>query len=253
MLQNSFIRTILSTLLIANLSTTVTFARETAIGRLKNYEAAIVTIKGQQIAVSPEETQSSAIDPATGKMVLLSNRKVSVTENTGAGIVIDPAGIITTNTHIIFGSNIIKVILPDGNELPAQVLFVSPQYDFSILKINAGQPLTAIEWADSDQLALGQEIVTIGHSPLLNRTISGGTVIGMGTRTSQEGNVTPEMIQLNINHYQGDSGGPVFDNKGRFIALLNAKRMLRDRAALAVPANKIHFAYLNLVSPQEKK
>ena len=250
--KNASQRTLLVLLFIFS-SSLPTLARETAIEKLENYEAAIVTVKGQQIAVSPEEARSGAIDPATGKMVLLQNHKVRVTEKTGAGIVIDPSGIITTNTHIIFGSNLIKVVLYDGNEFPAHVLFVSPQYDFSILKIETGRALTPIEWADSDKLALGQEIVTIGHSPLLNRTLSGGTVVGMGTRTSADGTVTSEMIEMNINHYQGDSGGPVFDDQGRFIALLNAKRMTQDRAVLAVPANKIHFAYFNLVSPQEKK
>lgn len=227
-------------------------ARDNPIQKLRGFTTAVVTVKAQQIAVSPETRGKKAIDPATGRMILLQNRQVQVQERIGAGVVIDPNGVIATNTHIIYGSNIIKVILTDGGEFPAQVLFVSPQYDFSILKIPTTGPLTAIEWADSDRLALGQEIVTIGHSPLLKHTLSGGTVVGLGTRTSDQGTITPEMIQLNINHYQGDSGGPVFDQEERFIALLNAKR-LRDRAALAIPANKIHFAYLNLVSPKEKK
>ena len=253
MLKNKFLLRIANTFFLLLFLNSQILAKENAIERLQSFDPAIVTIKGQQFSFSPEETRSGALDPATGQMILLQNRRVRVSEKTGAGVVIDASGIITTNTHIIFGSNIIKVVTQDDHEFPAHVLFISPQYDFSILKIEPSRALTPIEWADSDKLALGQEIVTIGHSPLLDRTISGGVVAGLGTHTNQDGSVTPEMIQININHYQGDSGGPVFDNQGRFIALLNAKRVTLDRAALAVPANKIHFAYLNLVSPQEKK
>lgn len=238
---------ILVALLLVSFSGGPALCRETIIERLKHYESAIVTVRGQQITSPSQEEHSS------GGTALLHTRRISLMEKTGAGVIIAPDGTITTNTHIIFGSHLIKVVLWTGEEFQAQVLFVSPQYDFSIIKIHAQRPLTAIEWADADRLTLGQEIVTIGHSPLLERTLSGGVVAGMGTRTTEDGTPIPEMIKLNINHYQGDSGGPVFDAQGRFIALLNAKRLLQDRSALAIPSSKIHFAYLNLVSPVEKK
>ncbi|MBF0486275.1 MAG: serine protease, partial [Candidatus Omnitrophica bacterium] len=90
---------------------------------------------------------------------------------------------------------------------------------------------------------------TIGHSDLLNGTISGGIVAGMGTVPAESGGQSIELIQLNINHYQGDSGGPVFDNQGRLLGLMSAKRLTKDRACFAVPANKIHFVYNQLDKP----
>jgi S1-C subfamily serine protease len=146
----------------------------------------------------------------------------------------------------------VRVYLKDGRELGAKIIYISPSYDFSLLKIDTIDPLPAITWADSEQLSLGQEVVTIGHSALLNETISGGVIIGWGTRTTEQGD-TVEVLQLNINHYPGDSGGPVFDREGRLAGLMNARRTQKDRATLAVPVNKIHFAYLNLAPGTQNK
>ena len=206
---------------------------QTALGKIQSYKEAVITIRAQTVSFD--------------------GHRASALERTGAGVVIDPKGIIVTNTHIIYGSNIIKVILQDGTRLNAQILFISKEYDFSLLKIDPPHPLTAIAWADSDKISLGEEVITIGHSPLLNQTISGGRINGLGTRTLEDGTITPELLQISINHYPGDSGGPVFDNSGRLIGLMNAKRTTVQRAAFAVPSNKIHLEYFNLVNPAEKQ
>src|ERR1019366_508720 len=64
---------------------------------------------------------------------------------TAAGIVIDPSGIIVTNTHTIIDAPFIFVILRDGTKLPAQVLFASTEYDFSFLRITPPYPLKKVK------------------------------------------------------------------------------------------------------------
>ncbi len=205
----------------------------TPLSKVQSYENSVVTIRARQ--VSPDE------NPET------------VMEQSGAGVIIDASGLVVTNTHIIYGSNIIKVVFKNGASVNAKVPFISREYDFAILKIDPPFPLNPIEWADSDRIELGQPVITIGHSPLLDQTISGGQVNGLGTRTLEDGSVTPELIEISINHYPGDSGGPVFNSEGQFIGLMNAKRTTIQRAAFAVPANKIHLEYLKLVNPSEKQ
>jgi len=216
--------------------------------KLQGYDNAIVTVKARAFTAGAGQEKPRAMRSPSGEIVILDNQRVSMLEKTGAGVIVDANGTIVTNTHIIYDSQIITVVLRDGQELPATVAFVSPQYDFSLIKVNPGRALPAVEWGDSDKAELGQEIVTIGHSPLLDRTISGGKIVGLGTRTADDGTVTPELMELNINHYSGDSGGPVFNSEGQFLGLVNAKRVTVDRACFAVPANKIHSAYLNLVN-----
>jgi S1-C subfamily serine protease len=221
--------------------------------KLQSYDDSIVTVKAQAFTTAPGEEKPQAMLSPSGQIVILNNQRVGMLQKTGAGVIIDANGTIVTNTHIIYDSQIIKVVLRDGTELTATVAFVSPQYDFSLIKVATGRALPAVEWGDSDQAELGQEIVTIGHSPLLDRTISGGRIVGLGTRTAVDGTVTPELMELNINHYSGDSGGPVFNAEGQFLGLVNAKRFTVDRACFAVPVNKIHAAYLNLVNQAQNQ
>lgn len=173
--------------------------------------------------------------------------RLLLNENSGAGVIIDAVGYVVTNTHVIYGSNLIKIILNDNSQAIAHVAFVSREYDFSILKISTAAPLPAVTWPASNNTKLGDEIITIGHSPLLNQTISGGQISGMGTRTLENGQTSPELLQLSINHYNGDSGGPVFNEAGFFMGLISSKRLAKQRAALAIPGEKIHAALNNLI------
>lgn len=217
---------------------------------LDHYTNAVVTVTGIRVTPADATTKRAVMTPQGP--IVVSNRPVEFYEQQGAGVILDEKGVLVTNTHVIYGSNMIKVTLKNGSTFNASVLFISPSYDFSILKINTSEKLPFVGWGDSDGLHLKQEIITIGHSVLLKNTISGGYVIGKGTSSSSNG-TSVELVELNINHYPGDSGGPVFNREGRFIGLLNARSLKEDKSCFAVPSNKIHFAYLNLADSPEKK
>jgi S1-C subfamily serine protease len=218
-----------------------------AIETLRERLDSVVTVSGQIFDGASTPQTQAALDPQTGKIVTLTARRLEYHENKGAGVIISPDGRIVTNTHIIFGSQRIMVTLRDGTEKEAHVLFVSHEDDFSILKIETDADLPAVEFADSQLVSLGDEISTIGHSDLLNGTISGGVISGLGTRETARGPKV-ELLRLNINHYLGDSGGPVFDRAGRLVGLMSSKRLSAQRELFAVASNKIHFADINLAN-----
>ena len=171
---------------------------------------------------------------------------------TGAGVIIDQDGTIATNTHVIFGAQYIRVTLRTGEKLNASVLYISPHEDISLLKVTPPRPLNPVTWADSNLVGLNDEVITLGHSELLKSTISGGRIRAIGVRRD-DASRTPEFLELDINHYQGDSGGPVFTRKGEFLGLMTARRARTDRACLVVPSNKVHFAYLNVANPSQRR
>ena len=189
------------------------------------------------------DTPQTGIDPKSGRILTRHEIKQATLERSGAGVVLDPSGLIVTNTHTIFNAKKISVILHDQTSFPAEVLGFVSQYDFAFLRIQPPTPLSAISWADSDQIHLGDEIVTVGHSNLLKEAISGGKIIGIGvkggknTRTTQ-GEET-KLIQININVYKGDSGGPIFNRKGEFLGLMVAGQMKANRSSFAIPSNQI--------------
>jgi len=178
--------------------------------------------------------------------------RTGIFHTTGAGVILDETGIIVTNTHVIFGAQYIQVTLRTGEKLSASILYISPNEDISLLKITAPRKLSAISWADSNLVQLNDDVITIGHSELLESTLSGGYVRAIGVR-KENPLQTPEFLELNINHYEGDSGGPVFTRDGKFLGLMNAKRTQENRACLAIPSNKVHFAYISVANPAQKR
>lgn len=189
------------------------------------------------------DTPQSGIDPKTGRILTRHELKQVTLQRSGAGVIIDPSGLIVTNTHTIFNAKKVFVILHDQTSFPAQVLGFVSQYDFAFLRIQPTSVLSAISWADSDQIHLGDDIITIGHSELLKEAISGGKIVGIGVQGGKnlrttEGEET-KLIQVNINVYKGDSGGPIFNRQGEFVGLMVAGQMKADRSSFAIPANQI--------------
>ena len=223
------------------LMTPPVMAQDTMIETIQKAMSSVVNViaENDQSFDSPQ----TGIDPKTGRVLTRHQIKQATLQRSGAGIVIDSSGLIVTNTHTIFNAKKVFVTLHDQTTLPAEVLGFVSQYDFAFLRIQPPVPLSPISWADSDQIHLGEEIITIGHSELLKEAISGGKIIGIGVQSgknlhSTEGEET-KLIQINVNVYKGDSGGPIFDRKGNFVGLMVAGQMKADRSSFAIPANQI--------------
>ena len=163
-------------------------------------------------------------------------------ERNGTGIIMDPSGIIVTNTHIVINAPKILVGLSDGKVYEATVLYAS-EADFSFLKIDTSYPLQAIPWADSSQAQLGQKIIALGNSDNNHQSILGGQITSL-IESMSTNNI--ELLELDINLYQGDSGGPILDEDGRLLGLIMAKRKTEERKSYAIASNKIRQEYLKL-------
>ena len=187
-----------------------------------------------------QKAERSLVEVKTIYVKTIRHRAVSFERN-GAGIVIDPSGLVVTNTHTIINAPHIFVILRDGTKLEAQVAFVSVEYDFSFLKINPPHPLAAIAWADSSQIRLGEQIAAVGNSDYDNQSILSGCVVSL-LQSRLSGTI--EFIETDLNLYQGDSGGPILDGQGRLLGIVMAKAKHQDRTSLAIASDKIREQYL---------
>ncbi|HNV24456.1 MAG TPA: trypsin-like serine protease, partial [Candidatus Omnitrophota bacterium] len=83
-------------------------------------------------------------------------------------------------------------------------------------------------------------------SDILNNTISSGKIISLGTTTINNKREI-ELIKINMNMYNGDSGGPILSRDGKLIGIMMGKFEKQDRSALAVPSNKIKKLYLEFL------
>ena len=169
-----------------------------------------------------QNTQNSIVTVRTEltKIMHTSPPRTATFQRTGAGLIIDPSGIIVTNTHIIINAPFIFVILKDGTKLPAQVLFASGNYDFSFLRIQPPHPLQSVKWADSSLISIGEPIIAIGNSDFDNQSILSGHIKSIIQSVSTG---TNDFLELDLDLYHGDSGGPILDDQGRLLGLIMAK------------------------------
>lgn len=138
----------------------------------------------------------------------------------GSGFIIDPAGLIVTNLHVIDGAYKVTVTLSDQSRYPAQVLSASRVTDIALLEIRADHPLPAARWGDSDKLIVGDPVIAVGNPLGIGESVTSGIVSGLNRNIMES--PYDEFIQTDaaINH--GNSGGPLFDMKGEVIGINTA-------------------------------
>ena len=146
------------------------------------------------------------------------------TEDAGSGFVIDTAGHIMTNNHVVDGAARILVTLYNGETFDARPVGVDPINDIAILKINAEQQdLFPVEMADSSGLRVGMKVFAIGNPFGLHRTMTTGIISSLN-RTLPVNRVRSikSVIQIDAAINPGNSGGPLLDSHGRLIGMNTA-------------------------------
>ena len=134
----------------------------------------------------------------------------------GAGFIISEEGHIVTNAHVVENSMSIVVELFDGRTFDAELVGLDPKTDIAVVKIEAGEPLPAVTFADSDQVRVGESVLAIGNPLGLGFSVSEGIVSGRG-RTLR--GTYDDYIQTDAAINSGNSGGPLFNMDGEVIGV----------------------------------
>ncbi|MEM1005426.1 MAG: trypsin-like peptidase domain-containing protein, partial [Pseudomonadota bacterium] len=98
----------------------------------------------------------------------------------GSGFVLDGAGYIVTNHHVVDNASAITVRLSDDSTFEAEVIGTDPLTDIAVLKIDAGRDLQAVQLGDSDVIRVGEDVVAIGNPFGLSSTVTTGIVSAKG-------------------------------------------------------------------------
>jgi len=217
------------------------FAQESIIETVMQYKKSFVSVEALQTNLYKSPKSQAAIDPKTGRIIVARKARGSIAAKTGAGIIISEDGYIATNLHTVFNANKVSIILHDNTKLFAKIVHIAPEDDLCLLKVNAKFDLAPIKIANSNKISLGDNIIHVGNSRLLDETISGGRIKALGRNKSG----IVEFISVNINIYEGDSGGPILDAEGCLIGVVSSKVRRRDRLGIAIPSNKIKKLYMD--------
>jgi serine protease Do len=133
----------------------------------------------------------------------------------GSGFIISPDGYIMTNAHVVDGADEIMVTLTDKREFKAKLIGADKRTDVALVKIDAKQPLPAVQIGDSSKVKVGEWVVAIGSPFGLENTVTAGIVSAKGRDT---GDYTP-FIQTDVAVNPGNSGGPLIDMRGQVIGI----------------------------------
>lgn len=201
---------------------------------------AVVNIYARQVV--QDRSNPFAGDPFFDQFFQDLNGPPRVQNSLGSGVIAGTDGIVVSNYHVIADATDIRVVLADRREFAARVLLADPQSDLAVLKVEADEPLPALELGDSDALQVGDLVLAIGNPFGIGQTVSSGIVSGLARSALQVGDGTGYFVQTDAPINPGNSGGALVDMQGKLVGI-NTAILTKDGGSngigFAVPSNLV--------------
>jgi serine protease Do len=135
-------------------------------------------------------------------------------------VIVDAAGIVLTNNHVVEGADEVTVELPDGREFKATDIKTDPESDLAVVRLADAKDLPVAKLGDSDKLSIGDWVIAIGNPFELETTVSAGIISGKGRELS--GIRRAQFLQTDAAINPGNSGGPLVNLAGEVIGINTA-------------------------------
>jgi Do/DeqQ family serine protease len=182
-----------------------------------------------------------------------SRRRYRRTQSAGSGVVVDAAnGYIVTNNHVVQNADEISVGLADGRILNAKLIGRDSQVDLALLQVQADD-LTAIKYANSATVRVGDFVVAIGNPFGLNQTVTSGIVSALG-RSGLGIEGFEDFVQTDAPINPGNSGGALVDLRGDLVGIntaIFAPTGGNVGIGFAIPANMVKAVLAQLIDKGE--
>ena len=218
------------------------------------------TLESLSARVQPAVVQVLATGYAPGQgLVGSSNALLSREQGTGSGFIVDAAGYIVTNAHVIANATRVlvelpprpevmserrSVIQPRGELVTAQVVGADQGTDLAVLRVQVDRPLPVLSLGDSEELNAGELVMAFGSPLGLANSVSMGVVSAVARQTR----VDDEMIyiQTDASINPGNSGGPLVDMDGQVVGIntfIISQSGGHEGIGFAVPSNIVSTVY----------
>ncbi|HTF46425.1 MAG TPA: trypsin-like peptidase domain-containing protein [Pseudonocardia sp.] len=203
---------------------------------------------GQTTATTPDagvltELQKSYTDVVN--RVLPSVVEIKSPSGVGSGVILDPAGNVVTNAHVVGRDTEFRVRLSTGAELPASLVATFPPDDIAVIRMRGASGLVPASWGNSSELEVGDIVMAMGSPLGLESSVTDGIVSAVG-RTVPEppgpagpGTVLRQVIQTSAPINPGNSGGALVNAAGQVIGIPTLAAVNNE---LGSAANGIGFA-----------
>ncbi|MAQ96582.1 MAG: hypothetical protein CL716_02560 [Chloroflexi bacterium] len=170
------------------------------------------------------ELEPSVVQIAIDTVAISLYNRIVPQTGVGSGIILDKAGNILTNNHVIEGADYVTVTLSDGRSYPANLVGSDSITDLAVIKIAAAK-LTPAKFGNSSNLEVGEDVIAVGHALGLKGgpTVSKGVVSALDrTIQTDAQKAMVDLIQTDASINPGNSGGPLANSRGEVIGINTA-------------------------------
>lgn len=201
-------------------ATLATLAAAAMLGGTAGVTGALLVVPDPSSAPTVlQQQRRAAAAPATdvesaARSILQSVVQVRTSSGSGSGFVLDDAGHVVTNHHVVDGSSRVQLVLPDGSTVDGRVVGSDESSDIAVIE-GDGLPAPAALGTSAD-LRIGQQVIAVGSPLGLNGTVTSGIVSAVDRTTSR---ATQPLVQTDASINPGNSGGPLVDSHGRVVGV----------------------------------
>jgi serine protease Do len=162
-------------------------------------------------------------------------------QSLGSGFLVDPAGYIVTNEHVVERAADLKieVIMNDGKSFKARYITGDPKKDLAFIKIDSDKPLPFVNLHGISPNLLGETVIVVGNALGYGSSISRGVLSGVKRDITIENVDYHDLLQTDAAINPGNSGGPLVDLTGRLVGVSSAKMAFTPQG---IPTQGLGFA-----------
>lgn len=172
-------------------------------------------------AIGPSVVHIDTIQEYESREQLFGARAMRQAVGQGSGVIVDEAGYILTNNHVVENASEIMVNLSGNERREATIVGLDETTDLAVLKIDSGG-LIAAPWGDSDALEVGALVWAVGNPFGLDRSVTMGIVSAKNRRGFQGTSAYQDFLQTDAAINPGNSGGPLVDVTGKIVGINTA-------------------------------
>ena len=214
-------------------------------GELQSSQQQISTLEDRLKNIKVSSSDFSSIVRDVVKSVV----SIKTDKGEGSGFIVDSAGYVVTNYHVIEGVTSAGIYTYDGRMYPVKRIGYDPDIDIAILKIITTDSFDALSFGDSSRISVGERVIAVGNPAGFDFSVTEGIV----SSAKRVGNNGVTYIQIDVPINPGNSGGPLIDANADVIGINTLKISGLEGVGFAIASNEVDNMIMNTIETDKNK